>query len=235
MDKYWRFHQDHGHDTADFYDLKKQIEALIRRGRLQRFISKERVDPPQNQAPRRDNDRPRQPIGDIRMIVGGTMTTGSSKKARKTYLRTIQNIQMTSSTPKMSRIDNPPIGFSEEDARRLHHPHDDALVFTIQAGDYNIHRVLIDNGSSAEILYYPAFQQMGIERERLVPTNAPLLGFGGARVFPLGVVTLALTIGDYPQRITRNVAFLVVDCSSAYNAIIGRPTLNIPFDDKIPY
>ncbi|XP_075669818.1 uncharacterized protein LOC142639543 [Castanea sativa] len=126
----------------------------------------------------------------------------------------------------MSRIDNPPIGFSEEDARRLHHPHDDALVVTIQAGDYNIHRVLVDNGSSADILYYPAFQQMGIGRERLVPTNAPLIGFGGAMVFPLGVVTLAVTIGDYSQRITKNVVFLVVDCSSAYNAIIGRPTLN---------
>ncbi|XP_075654504.1 uncharacterized protein LOC142624690 [Castanea sativa] len=153
------------------------------------------------------------------------MTAGSSKKARKTYLRMVQNIQMTSSAPKMSRIDNPSIGFLEEDARRLHHPHDDALVVTIQAGDYNIHRVLVDNGSSADILYYPAFQQMGIERERLVPTNTPLVGFGGTRVFPLGVVTLAITIGDYPQRITRNVAFLVVDCSSAYNAIIG-PTLN---------
>ncbi|XP_075657323.1 uncharacterized protein LOC142627360 [Castanea sativa] len=164
-DKYCRFHQDHGHDTVDCYDLKQQIEALIRRGRLQRFVNKERVDPPQNQAPRRDNDRPKQPIGDIRMIVGGTMTAGSSKKARKTYLRMVQNIQMTSSTPKMSRIDNPPIGFSEEDARRLHHPHDDALVITIQAGDYNIHRVLVDNGSSADILYYPAFQQMGIKRE----------------------------------------------------------------------
>ena len=44
-DKYYRFHRDHGHDTADCYDLKQQIEALIRQGKLQRFISKERVDP----------------------------------------------------------------------------------------------------------------------------------------------------------------------------------------------
>ncbi|XP_075665774.1 uncharacterized protein LOC142635517 [Castanea sativa] len=224
--KYCRFHQDHGHDTVDCYDLKQQIEALIRRGRLQRFVNKERADPPQNQAPQRDNDRPRQPIGDIRMIVGGTMTVGSSKKARKTYLRTVQNVQMTSSAPQRSRIDNPPIEFSEGDARCLHHPHDDALVVTIQPGDYNIYRVLVDNGSSADILYYPAFQQMGIGRERLVPTNAPLVGFGGARVLPLGIITLAVTVGDYPQRITRNVTFLVVDCSSAYNAIIGCPTLN---------
>ena len=57
----------------------------------------------------------------------------------------------------MARIDNPIIGFIEEDARRLHHPHDDAFVVNIQIGDYNIHWVLVDNGSSVNILYYPAF------------------------------------------------------------------------------
>ncbi|XP_065620354.1 uncharacterized protein LOC136063635 [Quercus suber] len=92
-DKYCRFHRDHSHDTADCYDLKQQIEALIRQGKLQKFVNKERVDPNhQEQAPRRDNERPRPPIGDIRMIVEGTATTGSSKKARKTYLRMVQNV-----------------------------------------------------------------------------------------------------------------------------------------------
>ena len=58
----------------------------------------------------------------------------------------------------MTRINNPVIEFSEEDARRLHHLYDDALVVSIQVGDYNMHWVLVDNGSSTDILYYPAFQ-----------------------------------------------------------------------------
>ena len=86
--------------------------------------------------------------------------------------------------------------------------------------------MLVDNGSLADILYYPAFQQIRIDRERLILTNAPLIGFGGTRVFPLGAVTLSVTVGDYPQQITKDVTFLVVDCSSVYNAILGRPTLN---------
>ena len=45
----------------------------------------------------------------------------------------------------------------KDDARRLHHPHDDALVVSIKVGDYNVHRMLVDNGSSTDILYYPAF------------------------------------------------------------------------------
>ena len=45
-DKYYRFHRDHGRDTVDCYDLKQQIEALIRQGKLQKFVSKEKMDPP---------------------------------------------------------------------------------------------------------------------------------------------------------------------------------------------
>ena len=66
------------------------------------------------------------------MIMGGGIAVvGSSKKACKTYLWMVHNVQLTSSVPKMSQIDNPVIGFSEEDARRLHHPHDDVLVISI--------------------------------------------------------------------------------------------------------
>ena len=110
--------------------------------------------------------------------------------------------------------------------RRLHHPHDDALVVSIRVGDYNVHQGLVDNDSSTNILYYLAFQQIGIDRTRLIPTNAPLVGFIGRRVFPLGAITLSVTVGDYPQQITKDVTFLMVNCSSAYNGILGRPTLN---------
>ena len=132
------------------------------------------------------------------MIVGGTTTAGSSKKAHKTYLRMVHNLQLTSSIPKIARMDNPVIRFSEEDAQRLHHPHDDALVVSLQVRDYNMHQVLVDNGSSADILYYPTFQQMRIDKERLIPMNTPLVGFGGTRVFPLGMITISITVGNYP-------------------------------------
>ena len=65
----------------------------------------------------------------------------------------------------MARIDNPVIRFIKENARHLHHPHDDALMVSIRVGDYNTHRVLVDNGSSADILYYLVSQQMRIDRE----------------------------------------------------------------------
>ena len=110
----------------------------------------------------------------------------------------VQNVQLTGSVPKIARRESLIIGFSEEDARRLHHPYDDALVVSIRVGDYNVHWMLVDNGSSADILYYPAFQQMGIDRTRLIPTNALLVGFEGIRVLQFGAITLSVTVDDYP-------------------------------------
>ena len=138
----------------------------------------------------------------------------------------VQNVQLTGSVPKIAQRESPIIGFSEEDARCLHHPHDDALVISVRVGDYNVHRMLVDNGRSTDILYYPTFQQIGVDRARLIPTNAPLVGFEGIRVLPLGAITLPVTVGDYPQQITKDETFLVVDCSFAYNGILGRPMLN---------
>ena len=45
-------------------------------------------------------------------------------------------------------------------------------------------------------------------------------------MYPLGAVTLPVTVGDYPQQITKDVTFQVVDCSSVYNTILGHLTLN---------
>ena len=84
----------------------------------------------------------------------------------------------------------------------------------------------MDNGSSADILYYTAFQQMRLGRDQFRPVNSPLVGFGGMKVQLVGTVTLLMLVGAYPQQITKEVNFLMVDCSSSYNAIIGRPTLN---------
>lgn len=155
------------------------------------------------------------------MIVGGTTASSSSKKACKTYLRMVHNVQLMGFVPKMVRVDNPIIGFIEEDAQHLHHSHDGALVVSIRVGEYNTHWVLVDNRSFEDIIYYLAFQKIRIEKEWLVLTNASLIGFGGTRVYPLGAVTLPVTVGNYPQQITKDVTFIVVDCSSTYKANLG--------------
>ena len=67
---------------------------------------------------------------------------------------------------------------------------------------------------------------MRLGRDLLRPVCSSLIGFGGMKVQPIGTVTLPVVVGSYPQQITKSVNFLVVDCLSSYNVIIGRPTLN---------
>ena len=164
-------------------------------------------------------------LGEIRVIIGGTLA-GQTSKSKKTYLKVVQNVQLSGRSPKMRGIDEPTISFTDEEVERIHHPHDDAIVITLLITDYTTRRVLVDNGSSADILYYLAFQQMRLGRDLLRPACSPLIGFRGMKVQPVGIVMLPVVVGSYPQQITKSVNFLVVDCLSSYNAIIGRPTLN---------
>jgi hypothetical protein len=85
---------------------------------------------------------------------------------------------------------------------------------------------MVDNGSSADILYLPAYQQIRLDKDKLRPMDALLVGFTGDKVYPIGIVTLPITVGTHPKTVSKTVDFLVVNYPSAYNAIIGRPTLN---------
>ena len=67
---------------------------------------------------------------------------------------------------------------------------------------------------------------MKLGRDQLHPVNSLLVGFGGIKVQPVGTISLSMVVGAYPPQVTKDVNFLVVDYSSSYNTIIGRPTLN---------
>ena len=89
-----------------------------------------------------------------------------------------------------------------------------------------IHQVIVDNGSSADIIFASSFDKMGIGREKLEPASTHLQGFSGEKVLPLGSIQLVLTLGDPPCQATTTVRFLIVDAPSAYNVLLDRPSLN---------
>ena len=64
--------------------------------------------------------------------------------------------------------------FLEEDAREVKQPHDDPLIIMIMIEGFNTKRVLVDNGSSADIIYLSTFQQLKVEQKRLRPFESPL-------------------------------------------------------------
>ena len=80
----------------------------------------------------------------------------------------------------------------------MRHPHDDAIVITLVIANYTTRKVLIDNESLENTLYYPTFQQMRMSKESLRLVNVQLIGFGGMKVLPLDTVSLPVVVGSYP-------------------------------------
>ena len=88
------------------------------------------------------------------------------------------------------------ITFTEQDLRRVQLPHNDALVISLRIGSAMVQRVLVDQGSSDEVMYFNMFQALNIPAEDLQPTEVPLVGFNGELVWPLGKITLPVIAGS---------------------------------------
>ena len=83
----------------------------------------------------------------------------------------------------------------------------------------------MDNRSSANILYYPAFQQMKLGRDQLRLVNSPLVGFGGTKVQPVGTITLPVVVGSYPLQVTIDVNSPLVGFGGTKVQPVGTITL----------
>ncbi|XP_008795595.2 uncharacterized protein LOC103711289 [Phoenix dactylifera] len=210
--KYYRFHRDHDHDTEDCFQLRDEIEVLIRRGVLNRFVKnrREKRRPVENAVPP-DNPNDNRPIASTINIIGGG--TSAEEPAEE---------GVPSKRPHTSEV----ISFSNENLEGVKTPHDDAVVISVIVNKFDVKRILVDNGSSANILYYHVYQKMGLTENQLRRMNAPLVGFTGDSVPVEGEVSFLVTAGLAPRESTVRTDFLVVRLPSAYNAILGRPGLN---------
>ncbi|RWV86458.1 hypothetical protein BHE74_00031569 [Ensete ventricosum] len=89
-----------------------------------------------------------------------------------------------------------------------------------------VKRVMVDIGSSVDILYQDTFQKLRLNKANLTPMSSTLTGFTRDSIVPLGTTTLPITLGQEPRSKTLMVTFMVVGLPTAYNIILGRPTLN---------
>ena len=226
--KYCEFHRGHGYRTDDCIQLRKEIEYLIRRGHLNRYVASEGQKRVQQPLPRQPTPVQHQPpLGEIHVISKVFAGGGESSSARKAHLRSIRSGETLElqTVSKLPRLDTT-ITFSDFDMEGCQHPHDDPLVIKAIVANKTIHKVLVDNGSSADIIFASAFDKMGIGMKKLGPVNTCLRGFSRERVLPLGSVQLVLTLGDPPCQATTTVRFLIVEALSAYNMLLDRPSLN---------
>ncbi|XP_058111675.1 uncharacterized protein LOC131254991 [Magnolia sinica] len=226
--KFCRFYRYHGHNTDDCVDLKDEIESLIRKGHLHRYTKKERATRKEEREQERPNNPMEEPVK-ICTIFGGSASGGDSNRARKTYSRKSNPehyIHLTERPSKELWVSPYSLTFTEDDARRIQHPHDDALVVTMTITDHKVYRILVDTGSLADVIYSEALERMGVPRSCLRPVKTPLHGFAGVRMISEGAIFLLLTAGEGQHQVTLMVDFLILNVPSVHNVILGRPSLN---------
>ena len=164
-------------------------------------------------------------IGEIKTIIGGPSTRGSCRSLKRSHQRQVNSIHGIP-PPKQRRTERD-ILFSKEDARGVKQPHNDPLVIMLMIEGFNTRRVLVDNGSSTNIIYLFAFQQLKVDPKRFRLLESPFVSFSEDKVYPRGIIILMVIAGSYPLQVTNRHNFLVVDSPPSYNVIIGRPTLNL--------
>ncbi|XP_073137176.1 uncharacterized protein [Henckelia pumila] len=119
----------------------------------------------------------------------------------------------------------PTLSFGLEDLKGVSSNHNDALVIRDMVANYDVARIFVDSGSSVNVLFQEAINQMDLGRFKMEPIVTSLFGFTGHAIRPVGLVHLPLTLGKGNGRKTRIVSFIIVDAPSAYNAILGRPAM----------
>jgi len=130
-------------------------------------------------------------------------------------------------TKELRPLSGPTMTFGPDDVRPLQAPHNDPLVVQLKIATALVRRVLINTGSSVDIITLECFKKLHYSEEDLEVTNTPLVGFGGQHIYPVGVKKLTVRVGEKDNSRTVDVNFLVVDVPMAYNVIIGRPTLSM--------
>ncbi|XP_074374505.1 uncharacterized protein LOC141714907 [Apium graveolens] len=216
--KYCEYHESSGHNTHECRHLKDEIEALIKEGYLGEWVVKEvrkhkddRTREEERRAPRGSNNDTLEESkfvrdGSIRTIYGGDPGMECSNRALARYAREARFRPLTdihrveTRPPKVFKGESMDITFKEADARWVHHPHNDALVISIQIGTKNIHRAFVDNGSSTNILYYSTFKKMGLPDLDMSGEDSWVYGFSGAGVRVMGSIRLPCTLGESPCR-----------------------------------
>ncbi|XP_020207422.1 uncharacterized protein LOC109792422 [Cajanus cajan] len=237
------FHRTHGHTAENCFILGRQIERLIKEGHLKKFVARKHDERPSNRqrrhegedtkggrhkgrSPPRDllekiSETHQQAIhGDFNTIAGGFAGGGPTSVTRKRYSRSVLSVS------EWARPTLPAIIFLNADFEGVSPHEDNPIVISAIIMGYNVKRMLVDQGSSVDIMFWEAFIGMKISTDRLMPYAGTLVGFAGDQVTAKGYADMETTFGQGDHMKTITVRYLVVNAQSSYSILVGRPTLN---------
>ncbi|RVW88395.1 hypothetical protein CK203_040990 [Vitis vinifera] len=223
------FHKDHGHTTETCRSLQYLVERLIKAGHLKQYL---RSDTGGRDASQHHNSgAPRAPVAPkavINYINGGPSDEEYDSRRKRQKLLRAASIRERINSIRPGRTGEGPrpidgtIIFPPVDPTRTLQPHRDALILSLEIGDFDVRRILVDPGSSADLVQASVIGHMGHSLAGLENPGRILSGFNGSSTTSLGDIILSVRAGP----VTLNVQFSVVQELSPFNIILGRTWLH---------
>ena len=130
-------------------------------------------------------------------ILGGS-SAGDSQRTRKRCARTLGSSREREFVLKVEEEEA--ISFDSLDRPADSRDMNDPMVIKLDIANFTVHKVLVDSGSSADIIFKRMVDKMGLENARLEPVKTPLVGSGGSEVASLGMIELSVSMGEEPKR-----------------------------------
>ncbi|XP_056695529.1 uncharacterized protein [Spinacia oleracea] len=226
---YCQFHEDIGHDTKDCKSLKRALDGLSSKGHLKNYLQRSTHDTGKNQYKKNKShvsatEGNRSEGGFVVVISGGPAAGGPTMRGQKDYAPRLGQVMLSGKSP----VDPfPRIEICELDGGRVATPHDDPLMVEIKISNMRVKRILIDTGSSSDIMSMECLSRLAHDPKTIESIHYPIIGFGGSIIHPVGVITCRFGL-DRERKDGRKmgVDFLIARDLTTYNVILGRPTLN---------
>ncbi|KAL5564706.1 hypothetical protein UlMin_027870 [Ulmus minor] len=189
--KYCEYHGDYGHSTPDCISLRFEVADLLKRGHLQDLLSDKGKNTLAQREARRD-EQPKEPTPErvINVITGGSEVSGITYSAARRHARAAVNPENNMSPTPQTGASNLVLSFIDNEDSTLINPHHDALVISLLIANCRIKRILIDNGSSTNVIFLSALKEMNIDEAHIHRRSTVLVGFSGEQKFTLGDITL---------------------------------------------
>jgi len=222
-DAWFEFHKGFGHSINSCLALGYQLAELVKCGFLKDYLlEKQTGQSSGSQLASSEGQQHEVPIhGEIHTIAGGFSGGGCTASQRKKYARSVMSVEaFEDHSPDVD------ITFTKEDLKDVV-PHDnDPIVISLATAGRMVHRVLVDQGSSIDVMFWPTFEKLQLSSDQLRPCGGCLYGFAGDKVEVRGYIELRTMFTDGLASRTEKIRYLVVNAHSAYNILLGRPTLN---------
>ncbi|XP_028092322.1 uncharacterized protein LOC114292536 [Camellia sinensis] len=216
-----------GHMTQNCRALKQHLEELVAAGHLQEYIDPDKVVTEQENSPPKPNAEHLSRL--VINVIHGTTGHEREETLQEEIAKVVQIQQVMSvgsASKKVRTIPKTPlcnVSFTKKDLEGIQNPHTNALIITMGIEKcFDVKRVLVDQGSATNILYYDLFRKLGLSRQHLTPAAAPLVGLNSQPEWPLSRIVLPVVAGTK----TLQIEFLIINTSSPYNSILGWPWIH---------